>query len=183
MSNARQETVDETIDDILRDMRTGDIRATANTSSAVERKAFKYINDFLADYADRIEAAEKREREAGAEAVQICGEIGEMVGREAAGKETVTNCNRFGNAAKMREAIVKCINLITEFGDAEIIKKPLDVLIDIEAILNASISAPPRNCDLYSHDEAFRIWRSLPESKDNGYFDEWLYAEAKGYAK
>ena len=52
----------ETIDDIVRDMRIGDIRAIANTSSAVERKAFEYINDFLAGYADRIEVASK-ERE------------------------------------------------------------------------------------------------------------------------
>ena len=55
--------------------------------------------------ADRIEAAEKREREAGAEAAQICGEIGEMVGREASKNQSVTNCNRLGNAAKMREAL------------------------------------------------------------------------------
>ena len=35
----------------------------------------------MADIIDRVEEAHKREREAGAEAAQICGEIGEMVGR------------------------------------------------------------------------------------------------------
>lgn len=39
--------------------------------------------DRMADIIDRVEEAHKREREAGAEASQICGEIGEMVGRAA----------------------------------------------------------------------------------------------------
>ena len=78
MSNAKQET----IADIVREMRIGDLCANDTTTSMV------YINDFLAGYADRIEAATKREREAGAEAAQICGEIGEMIGREATCKES-----------------------------------------------------------------------------------------------
>lgn len=45
-----------------------------------------------------------------------------------------------GNSAKMREAISKCVNLITEFGNAEIVKTPLDVIIDIEAILKAALA-------------------------------------------
>jgi len=63
--------------------------------------------DRMADIIDRVEEAHKREREAGAEAAQICGEIGEMVGREAYKNQSVTNCNRLGNAAKMREALEK----------------------------------------------------------------------------
>ena len=51
MSNARQET----IADIVREMRIGDLCANDTTTSMV------YINDFLAGYADRIEAAWKRE--------------------------------------------------------------------------------------------------------------------------
>lgn len=41
------------------------------------------------------------ERQETIEAAQICGEIGEIIGREAACKQSVTDCNRFGNAAKM----------------------------------------------------------------------------------
>ena len=78
MSNAKQET----IADIVREMRIGDLCANDTTTSMV------YINDILAGYADRIEAAAKRERETGAEAAQICGEIGEMIGREATCKES-----------------------------------------------------------------------------------------------
>ena len=56
-----------------------------------------------------------------------------------------------------------------------------DELFDLrESHVNPSLVARPRNCDLYSHDEALRIWNNLPESKENECFDEWLVSEAKG---
>ena len=55
----------------------------------------------IQNVARRFESAAKREREAGAEAAQICGEIGEMSGREATCKDSL----QVGNAAKMREAL------------------------------------------------------------------------------
>ena len=67
MSEERQET----IADIVADIRSVAYIQTAESPSSVLQ------------FADRIEAAAKREREAEAEAAQICGEIGEMVGREA----------------------------------------------------------------------------------------------------
>ena len=39
--------------------------------------------DYLRALADLLEAAWTREREAGAAAAQICGKVGEMIGREA----------------------------------------------------------------------------------------------------
>ena len=51
MSNEEQET----IADIVREMRIGDLCANDTTTSMV------YINDFLAGYADRIEEAHQRE--------------------------------------------------------------------------------------------------------------------------
>ena len=84
----------ETISDIVREMRIGDLCASDTAARSM------YINDFLASYADRIEAAWKREREAGEEAAKICGEIGEMVGRELSKNQSVTNCNRLGDEAK-----------------------------------------------------------------------------------
>lgn len=37
-----------------------------------------------------------------------CGEIGEIIGREAACKQSVTNCNRLGNAlAELAERLNK----------------------------------------------------------------------------
>ena len=71
-----------------------------------------YLTLWRYEIADRIEAAWKREREAGAEAAQICGNIGEMIGREAACKETVTYCHGLGNAAKMREALSGLLEIV-----------------------------------------------------------------------
>ena len=104
--------------------------------------------DRMADIIDRVEEAHKREREAGAEAAQICGEIGEMVGREEAKNKSVTNCNRFCNAAKMREALeniaeyAKAAECHTE--DAHL----LGYLNQIAMWAEDALSAPPRNCDV-----------------------------------
>lgn len=91
MSNGKHETVA----DIVRGMRR--LADEAERGDCYDLRGLG--TDSLRAYADRIEAAAKREREAGAEAAQICGEIGEMVGREATCKESVTNCNQLGNAA------------------------------------------------------------------------------------
>ena len=91
----------ETINDIVREMRIGDLCAE-DTSAA--RPA--YINDILASYADRIEAAWKREQEAGAAAAQICGEIGEIVGREA----TTEKSSAVGNANAVRGIAQEMLN-------------------------------------------------------------------------
>ena len=109
--------------------------------------------DRMADIIDRVEEAHKREREAGAEAAQICGEIGEMVGREASKNHSVTNCNRLGNAAKMREELeniaeyAKAAECHTE--DAHL----LGYLNQIERWVEAALSAPPRNCDVGTPEE------------------------------
>ena len=89
----------ETIADIVAAMR--------NEAHAGDASCLEWVGAKIRGYADRIEAAAKREREAGAEAAQICGEIGEMVGREASKNHSVTDCNRFCNAAAMREALEK----------------------------------------------------------------------------
>ena len=91
----------ETIVDIVADIRA------QNQGLPEDSYALSPLVCDLLSLADRIDAAWKREREAGAEAAQICGEIGEMVGREEAKNKSVTNCNRLGNAAKMREALEK----------------------------------------------------------------------------
>ena len=82
MSNDRQETIADIV---------AQLRAAAHIQNADSPR------DVL-KFADRIEAAATREREAGAEAAQICGEVGEMIGREAACRQTVTDCHVLGNA-------------------------------------------------------------------------------------
>ena len=63
--------------------------------------------------------------------------------------------------AEMREAIVKCVNLIIEYGNAEIIKTPLDVIVDIEAIIKSALAAPARNCDVGTAEEQIKRWEEF----------------------
>lgn len=91
----------ETINDIVAEMRIGDLCAEDTSATRPE-----YINDILASYADRIEEAWMREREAGAAAAQICGEIGEIVGREA----TTEKSSAVGNANAVRGIAQEMLN-------------------------------------------------------------------------
>ena len=142
MSNENQETIADIV---------ADIRAQ-NQGLPEDSYALSPLVCDLLSFADRIEAAAKREREAGAEAAQICGEIGEMVGREAACKQSVTNCNRLGNAAKMREALEKAdavLSLISKsawFIDANF--SETKAVIEAGNSIEAALAEPPRNCDV-----------------------------------
>ena len=90
----------ETIADIVREMRSLEF-----DDPRLDIYSLMATRDLARGWANRIEAAHKRERKAGAEAAQICGEIGKMIGREAAGLQPVTDCNRLGNAAKDDERL------------------------------------------------------------------------------
>ena len=108
MSNAKQET----IADIVREMRTLG-RLDGESTDKIPR-SLQALG--LRTYADRIEAAATREREIGAEAAQVCGEIGEMIGREAACRQTVTDCHVLGNAGgnPRMKALCECAHNILE---------------------------------------------------------------------
>ena len=99
MNNARQETVA----DIVREMRIGDLCAADTSASRPE-----YINDFLASYADRIEAAAKREREATTEKSSKVGTDAEHKCECDKYKEHINELNRqiliLKNEREKREA-------------------------------------------------------------------------------
>lgn len=167
MSNKRQET----IADIVAQMRLG-----------VKDWRGERVGVFDC-FADRIEAAWKREREAGAEAAQICGEIGKMIGREAACKQSVTNCNRLGNVSKMREALINAYYAMFKF-----IKTPYAECDEMAFALDgaiAALAAPPRNCDrpeCATTKEAQDVWRHEDGGKTAYY--EWILATStKGGAE
>lgn len=168
----------ETIADIVRDMRVYAKNSKVNGGEVD-------VWNWLADYADRIEAAHKRERKAGAEAAQICGEIGEMIGREAAGRQPVTDCNRLGNTAKMREALEEISREIWEsidpFCDDDCCKPKRE----LAKIADAALAAPPRNCDrpeCATTRAAQEVWRKEDGGKTAYY--EWLLATStKGEVK
>lgn len=93
-------------------------------------------------------------------------------------EEAVTDCNQL----KMRSAL-ECIDSIAKYLEAGTIRDVLHAYRNIQDRVRIALSKPPRNCDLYSHDEALRIWSKLPETNKTRCFDEWLYAEKKGETK
>ena len=155
MSNANQETIADIV---------AALRAVAYIQTAESPR------DVL-EFANRIEAAAKREREAGAEAAQVCGEIGEMIGREA----TREKSSRVGNSAKMRESLSDACYamfnfLKTQNGGYEEMAKALDKA-------KAALADPPRNCDrpeCATTKAAQDVWRNEDGGKTAYY--EWLLA-------
>ena len=156
-------------------------------SHAGDASCLEWVGAKIRHYADRIEAAAKREREAGAAAAQICGEVGEMVGREAACKE-VTDCNRLVNAAAMREAV----EAVVKVGYPHNFQKEAphirgyccEISTAIKKCFDA-LSSPPRNCDRHecaTTKAAQDVWRKEDGGKTAYY--EWLLATyMKGGAK
>ena len=144
----------------------------------------------------------KREREDGADAAQICGEIGEMIGREAACHQPVTDCHGLGNAAKMREALEdarRFVSASAQRTDRDLLimdeKRGAYVLTPKETLIkiDAALSAPPRNCDIMDWRTAWAKWRTeCHPQKPCGYaevvsgteqFMDWYMSEAKGETK
>ena len=72
---------------------------------------------------------------------------------EKAGRQPVTNCNRLGNAAKMREALEN----IAEYAKAAACHTEdahlLGYLNQIAMWAEDALSAPPRNCDVGTPEE------------------------------
>ena len=150
MSNANHETIADIV---------ADIRAQ-NQGLPEDSYALSPLVCDLLSLADRIEAAAKREREAGAEAAQVCGEIGEMIGREA----TREKSSRVGNAAKMRDALKGALEAIKTLSKTHNNDLPEDVRALLGGIAfdaTEALSAPPRNCDIGNALEQVsrhRIW-------------------------
>ena len=158
MSN-RQETVADIVAEMM------------NESHAGDASCLEWVGSKIRGFADRIEAAHQREREAGAEAAQICGEIGEMIGREATREKE----SRVGNAAAIRKALSDACYamfnfLKTQNGGYEEMAKALDKA-------KAALAEPPRNCDrpeCATSKAAQDVWRKEDGGKTAYY--EWLLA-------
>lgn len=110
------------------------------------------ICEILNDYARHIEAAWKRERE----------ELERYVASKMLDGATIVD-NR-GNAAAMREALVKCSGIALQWqadeadGVAGTTDKPsarsaAEAVMDMEFEINAALAEPPRNCDVGTAEE------------------------------
>ena len=153
----------ETIADIIADMRTPDIRESANTSSTIEKRAFAYINDFLKGYADRLEAAHKRELHAG-DAAKLREAVGKLLG-------VLYNMGVDENTLTIAIASPNC-HMNSEHT--------LSVLKDARAAL----AAPARNCDVGTAEEQTqRYCRELPFPPEQDDLEYWGYEHLLRWAQ
>lgn len=99
----------ETIADIVAEKRNRadeierDVAEKMKRGEMISDQFAREVVAYLRKEADRIEAAAKREREVGAEAAQICGEIGEMIGRESALSDPPRNCDLYTVGEALRK--------------------------------------------------------------------------------
>ena len=159
----------ETIEDIVADIRA------QNLGLPEDSYALSPLVCDLLSLARRIEVANAREREVDYNYAQICGEIGEMIGRES----TREKSSQVGNAAKMREALKQIHDRVNSL-DEDCGVDP----IEVRDIARTAISAPPRNCDRFinAKDALKAFERETGESMAIE-FIKWLFAEAKGDTK
>ena len=156
MSNLKNETIADIV---------ADIRAQ-NQGLPEDGYALSPLAGDLLSIADRIEAAAKRERESGAEAAQVCGEIGEMIGREAARRSderTAEKSSSVGNAAAMREALLEASIALSDATHHHMTE---DDAKECLSVVNASLSAPLRNCDVGTAEEQNNRFLKFCESLD-----------------
>lgn len=141
----------ETIADIIAEMRE---RAEAMQTHGTTHGVKLAVREF----ADRIEAAWKREKAEWEAAA--CAFVSDAV---MSGKVAVEHAP-FGNAAAMREALEKCREIALQWqadeadGVAGTTDKPsarsaAEAVIDMEFEINAALAKPPRNCDIGTEKE------------------------------
>lgn len=83
-----------------------------------------------------------------------------------------------GNAAKMREALER----IRKEFILDSCLRPVSAFYAIAyEIAYSALTAPPRNCDVFSKNEVLEMLKDRSFSKEDTI--EWLYAEAKGETK
>ena len=102
---------------------------------------------------------------------------------EAAWKHSVPNCNRLGNVAKMREALINAYYAMFKY-----IKTPYAECDEMAFALDgaiAALAAPPRNCDraeCATNKSAQEVWRKEDGGK-TAYYEWLLSTSTKGETK
>lgn len=101
-----------------------------------------------------------------------------------AAKQSVTDCNHLGNAAKMREALEEISREIWESIDPFCNDDCCKPKRELAKIADAALSAPPRNCDrpeCATTKAAQDVW-SREDGGKTAYY-EWLLATSTKGAK
>lgn len=171
----------ETINDIVHEMRLGMI------------PKHRHDRELLLNYADRLEAAHKRDIEdATASTVKEAAQSASEVYEPHIQSKTV------GNAAKTREALLKLLSIADHLLTRYALPKLAAIeILELKQIAGVALSAPARNCDVMSLESARKLWFAkeiiprlngdLPLGKEVP-FEEWFVSqqekeEAKGEAK
>jgi hypothetical protein len=95
---------------------------------------------------------------------------------------TAKDSLQVGNAAKMREALREVAVILNVCEKTNV--SMAATLATIAEVVKAALSAPPRNCDLYTRDEARLAYHLHGDGlMTMQALADWLYAEAKGDAK
>lgn len=189
---ARKESVTETVNDILRE-----VREFADTDSQTIGR--DVLRRQIQNFADRFKAAYKREIDTltADRDNWRCQALAEDERANVA--ETVTYCNQ----SKLIEALKMCVKML----DICLLYSPDGYPSqgdDIQRVIKkgeSALSEPQRNCDRFNNadelvayygDEAMKeAWRELREKIKNGKYEfaielvlmiDWLFAEAKGEA-
>lgn len=155
MSSSNQET----IADIVSEMRQAE--ATWHRSEIAQLPT-QYLNE----WSDRIEAAEKREREA-----------------------TREKSSQVGNAAKIREALSRILGIADHLQTRFTIPKlAYEEISELKQIAESALAAPPRNCDMYNTlDDARNAFFAdyVPDETCSSAtaFAIWTFDKVKGEAK
>ena len=208
----------DTIADIIAEMRhnaTARRRFTLTDAfGGYETITIDRANTMLS-LADRLEAAHKREVDAiEADALSVGGLVEAMRQKEAIctkcrDGEPPKNCQFFGepdgcssptyghypqlpigDAAKLREALVKCREIALQWqadeaaGVAGTTDKPharsaAEAVVDMEFEIDAALAAPPRNCDVYNNESCRMAYHLHGDGlMTMQAFADWLFAPA-----
>ena len=122
------------------------------------------LNEILAYHADRIEAAWKREKaEIEADALAVGGLVEAERRRVVVSKTETTTV---GNAAAMRDAVVKALTLINvcDWPPGVSLDGVAEVIREIDSVLDK----PPRNCDVGTAEDQFKRYLAFCHSESHG---------------
>lgn len=185
---------------------SADIIADMRTKAECAKPYDDGIVMMLTDYADRFEAALKREKATAEKSsavdtkFELCKYPDQVlkIGRDFQNKdgfrgahfdtvkllcdtiehqqEQLKTKTEVGDAAKLREALSDACYAMFNFLKAQ--NGGYEEMASALDKAKAALAAPARNCDKYPHDQALRIWSAEPENPMNGCFDVWLYAPA-----
>lgn len=136
----------ETIADIIAEMRN-----YSNTCNDGYHTDYGVIRTDMRNFADRLEAALKREKAAiEADALAVGGLV-------EASRSTTENSSAVGDAAKLREALIAALPIMRHCPFTHYNDKEIDSVV---AMIERALAAPPRNCDIYTDaNSAHREWR------------------------